>query len=316
MVPSSPISSPSARGCVRRRSPGTRARKPGGPAARRPGAARSGCDASPPRRGASGNSSPRLDALLQARRFYAAYTPYHRSEPGHAAAIRFQTGCEALRPRSGEREHVRRLGDGEAVLCAAGAAKRPASSWRARFTPTTGRARTTCRSRRRGARRGAVGDDGRVDLGGLGTRVDAATAVVVLATRTYSAVAEDLESVRSTLGNRARPRHRDENSSPWLCCALRVVGSTSRRRGAEHRHPALVRGTGVGLVATRTRHVRSMPGAWSARADGAAARLRPPAGDARAAHPARTRLENLQNRAHGWRDVYIDARQVGLRRWR
>ena len=107
------------------------------------------------------------------------------------------------------------------------------------------------------------GSDGRVDLAWLVANVDAATAAVVLGYPNFFGVIEDLESVRSAIAPSGALLV-TATQEPLALALLRAPGTSGAdiavAEGQSFGIPLSYGGPGVGLFATRTRYVRSMPG--------------------------------------------------------
>jgi len=107
------------------------------------------------------------------------------------------------------------------------------------------------------------GEDGRIDLQWLSGNVDKNTAAVVVGYPNFFGVLEDIERTSATIRESgamlitatAEPLALALVKAPGMCGADIAVGE-----GQSFGIPVQYGGPGVGLFATRTRHVRSMPG--------------------------------------------------------
>ena len=212
-----------------------------------------------------------VDQLIQRAEFYTAYTPYQPevSQGTLQAIFEFQTlDRELFGMEVGQRQHVRRrVGDRRSGADgAAPAAEAPRVFSRARCIRTT--AQTDAHLS------GGAGDvelleapfgaDGRLDRAWLAPHVDQRTVrgrarlSERVRGRRGSARRARASRRRQALARHARPPSRWRSAllkSPGACGADIAVGE-----GQSLGFPLAYGGPGVGLFATRSKHVRSMPG--------------------------------------------------------
>lgn len=211
-----------------------------------------------------------VDAVLQRAEFYSAYTPYQPevSQGTLQAVFEFQTLVSMLFDLdvANASMYDGASATGEAVLMALRVHPKRRRVVLARSLHPQYREVTATYLQGSGdfdVLEAPFGKDGRVDLAWLEAAVDAETAAVVVGYPNFFGVVEDLVAVRRSIGTTGAMLI-TATAEPLALALLRPPGSAGAEiavaEGQSFGVPLSYGGPGVGLFATRTRHVRSMPG--------------------------------------------------------
>ncbi len=211
-----------------------------------------------------------VDHIIQRAEFYSAYTPYQPevSQGTLQAIFEFQSLIAMLFDLevANASMYDGASATAEAVLMALRLQPKRHRIVMARSVAPEYRAVTTTYLSGAGdveVLEAPFGEDGCVDLAWLGGHADAATAAVVVGYPNFFGVVEDLAAVRAAMGSSGAVLV-TATAEPLALAAIRPPGASGAEiavgEGQSFGVPLSYGGPGVGLFATRTRHVRSMPG--------------------------------------------------------
>jgi len=211
-----------------------------------------------------------VDSILQRAEFYSAYTPYQPevSQGTLQAIFEFQTLVAMLFDLevANASMYDGASATAEAVLMALRVQRKRESVIVARSLHPDYREVT--RTYLQGA--GTIdileapfGEDGRLDLEWLGRHANAATAAVVAGYPNFFGVLEDLRRVSEVIRD-SKAMLITATAEPLALALVKAPGTSGAEiavgEGQSFGIPLQYGGPGVGLFATRTRHVRNMPG--------------------------------------------------------